>query len=80
MGKTVILTLRDVSTARDAVRSGRVKCVPVDQVEQIFVKAHSTEFFSEQDALVVEKVLVRNRLWKSSWIRNKRRPLLHAVN
>ena len=80
MEKTMILTLHDVSTARDAVRSGRVKCVPVDQVERIFLKAHSTEFFSEQDALVVEQVLVRNKLWKSSWTRNKRRPLLHVVN
>jgi hypothetical protein len=80
MEKTMILTLHDVSTARDAVRSGRVKCVSSDQVERIFIAAHSTEFFSEQDALVIEHVLVRNKLWKSNWTRSKRRPLLHAVN
>ena len=79
MEKTMTLTLLDIAIARDAVRSGRVKCVPVDKIESIFQKAHSTEFFNEQEVLVIENVLIRNKLWKSSWTRSNRRQLQHAV-
>lgn len=52
------MDIRRVSKAFDAVRSGRVKTIPLTQIYPILMKAYVTEFFTQDEENIIQKVEV----------------------
>ena len=45
-----------VHNAYDAVRRGAVTSVPLPAIQRLLMKAYQTEFFSDQEAMLIERI------------------------
>lgn len=51
-----MMSLARITQAYNSVRSGRVRTVPLSVIRAIFIAAHSTEFFTRDQEMVIEKI------------------------
>lgn len=55
MEKTLLLSLKRVNRAYQAVTSGRA-VADLPSITRIWQEAHLTEFFTREDAMIVERI------------------------